>query len=269
MTIHNEFIKLISHSGTLNKTQCKILNIDFPTNENWIDEVLNKEISEHDVNRLILLKGIVALKSQEQIIKNYAMILEFKKAKIQQNNTAQNTQTKTPVKNNPNQKDTNISIYCDGACSGNPGRAGSGLALYKNNEKPILYYGNYEEHGTNNTAELKALYKALLLANETNTDEKVMILSDSKYSIDCIATWAYGWKKNGWTKKSGEIKNLELIKNAHNLYEQIKNKIIIKHVKGHAGIEGNELADRMALHTIKAKNDEFEVYEYVSVGSVL
>lgn len=260
MTITNEFISLISHSDTLNKTQCKLLNIDFPTNENFIDEVIDKEISEHDVNKLILLKGIVALKSQEQIVKNYMQIIEFKKNKTKP--------TPTPT-TSTNTQDTNISIYCDGACSGNPGKAGSGLALYKNNQKPVLYYGNYLANGTNNIAELNALYKALLLANEVNSTEKVMILSDSKYSIDCISTWAYGWKKNNWTKKSGEIKNLELIKNAHNLYEQIKNKIIIKHVKGHAGIEGNELADRMALHAVKAKNDEFEEYAYTSIDSIL
>lgn len=261
MNITKEFIELISHNKTLNKTQCKILNIDFPTHENFYDELLNKEISEHDVNRLILLKEIVAIKSQEQILKNYAKIIEFKKNKLKE--TAKPTTTTAPTQN------SNISIYCDGACSGNPGKSGSGLAVYKNNEKPVLYYGNYEPNGTNNTAELKALYKALLLASEIKTHEKVMILSDSKYSIDCIVTWAYGWKKNNWTKKSGEIKNLELIKKAHNLYEQIKDKITIKHVKGHAGIEGNELADRMALHAIKAQNDEFKIYEYRSVGSVL
>ena len=207
------------------------------------------------------------MKSQEQIHKNYMQIIEFKKNKIKE--TAKPTTTVTSTANTNNQENTNISIYCDGACSGNPGRAGSGLALYKNSEKPILYFGNYVKNGTNNIAELNALYKALQLASEIKTNEKVMILSDSKYSIDCISTWAYGWKAKGWTKKSGEIKNLELIKNAHNLYEQIKNKIIIKHVKGHAGIEGNELADRMALHTIKAQNDEFEEYSYVSVDSVL
>jgi len=266
MTINNEFINLISNADTLNKTQCKLLNIDFPTKVNFIDEVVGTDISEHDVNKLILLKGIVALKSQEQIIKNYMKIIDFKKNKIKE--TVAKTQEKEPVNQN-NLHNTNISIYCDGACSGNPGRAGSGLALYKNGEKPVLYYGNYVANGTNNIAELNALYKALLLADEMKTDEKVMILSDSKYSIDCISTWAYGWKKNNWTKKSGEIKNLELIKNAHNLYEQIKDKIIIKHVKGHAGIEGNELADRMALHAVKAQNDEFEIYKYVSVDSVL
>jgi len=266
MHITQEFIEFISHTNTLNKTQCKLLNIDFPADENFIDQLLQKEISEHDVNKLILLKDIVSVKSQEQIIKNYMNIIEFKKNKTKE--TAKPT-TVTTTQNTNNQENTNISIYCDGACSGNPGKSGSGLALYKNNEKPILYYGNYEANGTNNTAELKALYKALQLANEIKTQEQVMILSDSKYSIDCISTWAYGWKRNGWTKKGGEIKNLDLIKNAHNLYEQIKNKITIKHVKGHACIEGNELADRMALHTIKAQNDEFEIYEYVSVDSVL
>ena len=267
MNINKEFISLISSNETLNKTQCKLLNIDFPTSDNYLDEVIGKEISEHDVNKLILLKDIVAVKSQEQIIKNYMNIIEFKKNKIKA--TEKPTLSKPVTLNTDDQQNINISIYCDGACSGNPGKAGSGLALYKNNEKPILYFGNYVPNGTNNIAELNALYKALQLADEIKTNEKVMILSDSKYSIDCISTWAYGWKKNNWTKKSGEIKNLELIKNTHYLYEKIKNKIIIKHVKGHAGIEGNELADRMALHTIKAQNDEFEEYSYTSIDNVL
>ncbi len=266
MIIDKEFIEFISFGNTLNKTQCKILDIDFPVDENWKEKLLTKEILEHDVNRLMLLKGIVALKSQEQIIKNYSMILEFKKAKIDKR--SKNT-TSTEIKNNLNQKATKISIYCDGACSGNPGKSGSGIALYKNEEKPILYYGKYDQNGTNNTAELKALYKALLLADEINTDEKVILFSDSKYSIDCISTWAYGWKQNNWTKKGGEIKNLKLIQNAHNLYEKIKNKVIIKHVKGHTGIEGNELADRMALHAIQMQNNEFEIYKYSTIQSVL
>lgn len=261
MNIDDRFIELISHKNTLNKTQCKILNIDFPMSDNWKETIQNKDISEHDVNKLILLKGITALKSQELIIKNYMMIIEFKKNKIK--NTTQTTKSAKGTEN------TNISIYCDGACSGNPGNAGSGLAMYQNGVKPTLYYGNYVPNGTNNIAELNALYKALLLASEANTSEKITILSDSKYSIDCITTWAYGWKKNGWTKKSGEIKNLELIKDAHSLYQQIKDKIIIKHVKGHAGIEGNELADRMALHAIKAKNSDFQEYSYTSISAIL
>ncbi|MEA3553722.1 MAG: ribonuclease H [Campylobacterota bacterium] len=267
MNIDEKFIELISNKDTLNKMQCKILDIDFPTSDNWKDEVLNKDILRNDANRLMLLKGDIAIKAQEQIIKNYAMVLEFNNIKTKEiQKSIEPTNTTTNINK---QENTNISIYCDGACSGNPGEAGSGLALYKNGEMPTLFYGNYVENGTNNIAELNALYKALLLANELKSSEKVIILSDSKYSIDCICTWAYGWKAKGWTKKSGEIKNLELIKNGHNLYEQIKNNIIIKHVKGHSGIEGNELADRMALYAIKAKNSDFAQYSYTNINDVL
>ncbi|MGB5867544.1 MAG: RNase H family protein [Arcobacteraceae bacterium] len=267
MNLDINFIELITYNNTLNKMQCAILNIEFPTTENFQITLLNKEISRNDANRLMLLKGNIAIKAQEQILKNYAMVLEFNNIKTKETQISQTSVA--PQQTTNTQQNENVTIYCDGACSGNQGKSGSVLAVYKNGEKPTLYYGNYEPNGTNNTAELKALYKALLLADEIKTDEKVMILSDSIYSIDCISTWAYGWKRNGWSKKGGEIKNLELIKNAHNLFEQIKNKITLKHVNGHAGIEGNELADRMALHAIKAQNDEFEVYEYSSVDSVL
>lgn len=257
MTITQDFITLISKNNTLSKTQCKILDITFPIEPNYAEKLLNKEISEHDVNKLILLKGIVALRSQEQIVKNYHAIVTFK------------TDKKKEKRNIHTDTDTSISIYCDGACSGNPGKSGSGVAIYQNNEKPLLLYGNYDSNGTNNTAELKALYKALQLADEVKSDQKITIFSDSKYSIDCISTWAYGWKKNGWTKKSGPIKNLELIQKAHLLYEKIQTKITLKHVKGHSGVEGNELADRMALHAIKAQNSKFEEYTYSSVDTIL
>tara|TARA_B110000046_G_C12983427_1_gene394491 strand:+ start:37 stop:813 length:777 start_codon:yes stop_codon:yes gene_type:complete len=258
MIIDNKFIELISHSDTLNKTQCKILNITFPIIDNWKDILLNKDILKNDANRLMLLKGNIPIKAQEQIIKNYTMVLEFNNMK-----TKKASVETTTIEN------TSVRIYCDGACSGNPGKAGSGVALYKDDNLPTLFYGNYVSHGTNNIAELNALYKALLIAQEITSPQSITILSDSKYSIECIATWAYAWKANNWTKKSGEIKNLELIKNAHNLYEQIKNKIIIKHVKGHSGVEGNELADRMALHAIKARNSNFEEYSYSSIYEVL
>ena len=139
--------------------------------------------------------------------------------------------------------------------------------LYK--KKPVLLYGAYEEEGTNNIAELNALHQALLIARQTNSENIISIYSDSKYAIDCITTWAYSWKKNGWSKKGGEIKNLELIIEAHTLYEKLKDKIEINHVKGHAGVEGNELADRMAVYTIKAKNKDFAFYSYNKIEEVL
>jgi ribonuclease HI len=99
--------------------------------------------------------------------------------------------------------------------------------------------------------------------------KKALIYSDSKYSIDCISLWAYGWKKKGWKKKGGEIKNLALIQLAHSLYEEIKSKVSIKHVKGHSGVEGNELADRMAVYAIRQKSLSYMPYDYTSISDVL
>lgn len=192
--------------------------------------------------------------------------------------------TKSPSAKMPSNKSTGVNvtvdaslvltnnirlrIYCDGACSGNPGKAGSGLAIYEDDKKPILMYGAADIMGTNNTAELKALLKALELAVDTQ-HEKIAILSDSKYSIECVINWAYGWKAKGWTKQGGEIKNLELIKTAHALYERIKAKVVISHVRGHAGIEGNELADRMAVIAASNGNSEFIRYDYNAIADVL
>lgn len=161
-----------------------------------------------------------------------------------------------------------LRIYCDGACSGNPGKAGSGLAIYEDEKKPVLMYGAADVMGTNNTAELKALLKALELALDAQHD-KVAILSDSKYSIECVVNWAYGWKAKGWTKQGGEIKNLDLIKTAHALYDGIKEKVVISHVRGHAGVEGNELADRMAVIAASKGNSLFIEYAYESIDHVI
>ncbi len=142
-----------------------------------------------------------------------------------------------------------IQIYCDGACSPNPGKSGTGLALYHQGKITSLYYGLYQSNGTNNTAELNGLLYAFKLAKKYLAEvEQVQILSDSKYSIDCITKWAKGWQAKGWTRGKGEeIKNLNLIKECFTLYQEIKKQLVISHVKGHANIEGNELSDRMAV----------------------
>jgi ribonuclease HI len=158
-------------------------------------------------------------------------------------------------------------IYCDGACLGNPGKSGSGIAVY-DNQQLVLFYGEYNEHGTNNIAELNALKQALLIAQESSV-KKSIIYSDSRYSIDSITKWAYSWKKKSWTKKSGEIKNLDIIKTTHALYEDLKHRVDIAYVKAHSGVEGNELADRMALMAITSKSGEYKKHIYNSIEDVL
>ena len=81
MKIDNNFIQLISHKDTLNKEQFKILGLDYPSEENWKNQALDKEVSKNDMNLLMLLKGDLSLKAQEQIIKNYHMVLEFNNIK--------------------------------------------------------------------------------------------------------------------------------------------------------------------------------------------
>lgn len=157
--------------------------------------------------------------------------------------------------------DFDVKIFTDGACDPNPGEAGTGLAVYESNELTELWYGLYQSLGTNNTAELNGLHHALMQAKEKLAlGRSVGIFCDSKYSIDCITKWAKGWEKKGWTKPSGEIKNLDIIKPAYALYQQIASKITIHHVNGHVGIEGNELADRMSIVAVESKDENLSLY---------
>ncbi|WP_434566813.1 ribonuclease H family protein [Vibrio chagasii] len=154
-----------------------------------------------------------------------------------------------------------IKIFTDGACEPNPGEAGTGLAVYLKNDLAELWYGLYQPMGTNNTAELQGLEQAFILAKEKlEAGLSVAIYSDSKYSIDCITKWASGWEKKGWTKSGGEIKNLDIIKAAYALYQELASQITIYHVNGHVGIEGNELADRMSIVAISSKEQGLSRY---------
>jgi ribonuclease HI len=152
-------------------------------------------------------------------------------------------------------------IFTDGGCEPNPGKAGSGIALYRNDVVDELWYGLYEPNGTNNTAELHALHQALIMAaSEVDNGKSVAVFCDSKYSIQCVTQWAVNWQKKGWKKAGGEIKNLELIKQMFALHQQLKSKIQVLHVNGHVGVEGNELADRMSIIAIGEKEPDFTRY---------
>jgi ribonuclease HI len=152
-------------------------------------------------------------------------------------------------------------IFTDGGCEPNPGQAGSGVAIYRNNAVDELWYGLYDPNGTNNTAELNALHQALIMAaSEVDKGKSIAVFCDSKYSIQCVTQWAVNWQKKGWKKPGGEIKNLELIKQMFALHQQLKGKIQVLHVNGHVGVEGNELADRMSIIAIAEKDTDFSRY---------
>ena len=171
------------------------------------------------------------------------------------------TSTKTLAANQSVLSKCDVVIYTDGGCEPNPGKAGSGMAIYRKGELAELWFGLYNPNGTNNTAELNALHQALIVAKRViDAGETVQIMSDSQYSIKCVCEWAYGWKAKNWTRKTGEIANLEIIKQAHELYDAMKADLVIQHVAAHIGIEGNELADRMSIHAIDQQHKEFSQF---------
>lgn len=164
-----------------------------------------------------------------------------------------------------------LQIYCDGACEPNPGRAGSGIAVYRDGVLAQLWYGLYNPNGTNNTAELNALHHALLLAEAAiATGETAQILCDSSYAINCISKWAPGWEQKGWRKTGGEIKNLKIIQAAYALYTSIETQVQLIHVSAHIGTEGNELADRMAMLAVETGNEDLRAYsDPIDVKAIL
>ena len=153
-------------------------------------------------------------------------------------------------------------IFCDGACEPNPGKAGSGMAVYRGGALASLWYGAYNPAGTNNTAELHALLMALTLAKtEIAEDKTVQVRSDSSYGLNAVTKWAAGWKKRGWRKAEGEIKNLEVIQALYSLYLEIEDDVQLLHVSAHVGIEGNELADRMAMLAVERREVQWREYD--------
>ena len=158
--------------------------------------------------------------------------------------------------------DAQTKIFTDGGCEPNPGKAASGVAVYRDGKIDELWYGLFNPRGTNNTAELNALHQALQMAEkEIGKKSSVAIFCDSKYSIQCVTKWAVGWEKKGWKKQGGEIKNLELIQEMFALYMKLKGSVKVLHVNGHVGVEGNELADRMSIHGIETKEESFASFK--------
>ncbi|ATX79785.1 ribonuclease HI [Mariprofundus aestuarium] len=162
-------------------------------------------------------------------------------------------------------------IFTDGGCEPNPGKAGSGIALYRDGVVAELWYGLYNPKGTNNTAELNALHQALIMAkDEIKKKRSVAIFCDSKYAIQCVTQWAVNWQKKGWKKAGGEIKNLELIKDMFALHQTLKESVQVLHVNGHVGVEGNELADRMSILAIDSRDTGFKRYrEKLDIKAIL
>ena len=241
----------MDEKGEINASQRILLDLKDDV-ENWEELTLGKELSDARAELFVLLGGVDDQEIREKVIANYKALQAFRKE----------DHAPKKIEATPTQMGGDVTIYCDGGCTPNPGKSGSGVAIYRDGVLAELWYGLYEEMGTNNTAELGALYESLQIAQkEAKNANIVEIKCDSMYSINCIKTWAISWEKKGWTKKGGEIKNLDIIKRAYYLYNEIKADVSLTHIKAHAGFEGNELADRMTMYTIQEKQEAFVKYD--------
>ncbi len=143
--------------------------------------------------------------------------------------------------NSPREK---IIIYTDGACSGNPGVGGWGAILMYNKYEKKISGGNKDT--TNNQMEIRAVIEALKIIKKPS---EIIINTDSKYVMNGITKWIFGWKKNGWrTTDRKAVKNSELWQELD--IEVNKHNIEWRWVKGHSGDKYNDIADELAREAI-------------------
>ena len=135
-----------------------------------------------------------------------------------------------------------VTLYTDGACSGNPGPGGWGAILCYGEHELSLSGG--EAHTTNNRMELTAVIEGLKKLNEPCIVE---LYSDSKYVIDALSKgWAWGWKKKGWVKSDKKpALNPDLWDVLLALTQ--KHELHYHWVKGHADNAYNNRCDAMAV----------------------
>ncbi len=139
----------------------------------------------------------------------------------------------------------NVTIYTDGACSGNPGIGGWGAILFYNEHSKEI--SGYNASTTNNRMELTAAIEAISLLKESCNIE---LYSDSAYLVNAFNEgWIYSWKKKNWKKGSADIPNKDLWERLYSFGKQHKIKYI--KVKGHADNEYNNRCDKLATSAIK------------------
>ena len=139
-----------------------------------------------------------------------------------------------------------VTIYTDGACSGNPGPGGWGAVLmYKENKKEI---SGSKQDTTNNVMELTAVIEAL---KNLKFPCEVELYSDIAYVVNAFDKgWIYNWVKNNWkTADKKDVKNKELWQELYLLTKTHKVKFI--KVKGHADNKYNNRCDELATGAIK------------------
>ena len=137
-----------------------------------------------------------------------------------------------------------VIIYTDGGCSGNPGPGGWAYVIQSDSHDTINNSGG-DSYTTNNKMELSAVINSLQYILSTYQQlPQIKLFTDSQYVKQGITTWIHNWKRNGWrTASKSPVKNKELWQALDALQCQLS--IEWGWVKGHSGVELNELCDML------------------------
>ena len=128
-------------------------------------------------------------------------------------------------------------LWTDGSASPNPGPGGFAV-IDATTRRPVCL--GRADHTTNIRMEACAMIAAIEFAGS----EPCELHTDSQFWINVLEQWAPTWSRSGWRKKSGEIKNLDLVQKLYQLYQS--HSVTLVWVRGHVGTELNELADQWA-----------------------
>lgn len=141
---------------------------------------------------------------------------------------------------------TEVQLFADGACSGNPGPGGWAFILRHRASGKELVKSGSERETTNNRMELMAVIRGL---ESLTRGTSIELVTDSQYVGKGLTEWVAKWKANGWKRREGgklaPVKNEDLWRRLDELVAQ--HQLHFTHVAGHAGHAENERCDQMAV----------------------
>jgi len=150
-------------------------------------------------------------------------------------------------------------IFTDGACSGNPG-PGGWACIVALPDGTVHELGGDNRETTNNRMELAATIRSLAML-EVGEKRPIVLYTDSKYVIQGITQWIFGWRTRGWKSAEGkDVANRELWEELLRQVTRLKPSVIEwKYVRGHNGNPGNERCDEIAVSFAKGKPEKLYV----------
>ncbi|XP_063079548.1 ribonuclease H1 isoform X2 [Engraulis encrasicolus] len=220
-----------------------------------VDIELPKRAPSYEANQAAVLRGFKRLKEkgvsdEEEALEDEVDGHASKRMKPSEDKPPEdkppNDGSKTPAEqSNFTYMGDAVVVYTDGCCEGN-GKTGAraGIGVYWGPNHPLNVAEKLHGRQTNQRAEIVAACKALEQAKEMKI-KKLVLYTDSKFTINGVNSWVSKWKVNGWRLKGGgTVINKEDFQRLDALNQEVE--VVWQHIPGHAGFAGNEEADRLS-----------------------